>query len=99
MATKKVFETLELEETPAANNNAQDVDLNNWGMTVQAKERLLKQASRQWEKMGPEVSMDTRQRRLAGWLMRRGFKWSVVSDVLKSLGGSQKLDEMYMDEE
>ncbi|CAK9871357.1 unnamed protein product [Sphagnum jensenii] len=78
-ALHKVFQSQEL-----GNREEDEDEEGRWGMTKDASEHLLLQARRQWGR-GGNISNEARKRRMIGWLQRRGFSWSVISEILKSL--------------
>jgi SOS response regulatory protein OraA/RecX len=78
-ALHKVFQSQE-----PGNREEDEDEEGRWGMTKDASEHLLLQARRQWGR-GGNISNEARKRRMIGWLQRRGFSWSVVSEILKSL--------------
>ena len=65
------------------NENAED-DGGRWGMTKEASKHLWEKAKLQWER-GGNISAEVRKRRMVGWLQRRGFNWSITSQILNSL--------------
>lgn len=60
------------------------------GMPREARDHLLEKARAQWARGGATVSAEARKRRMVGWLQRRGFNWSVTSQVLKVLEAEEK---------
>lgn len=55
-----------------------------WGLTKEASDHLLDKARQQWGR-GSNISDVARKRRMIGWLQRRGFNWSITSNILKVL--------------
>lgn len=60
-----------------------------WGMTKRTSDHLMEKARLQWGR-GDSISPEARKRRMIGWLQRRGFNWSITTEVLKSLEALDK---------
>ncbi|KAL5717092.1 hypothetical protein ACHQM5_010164 [Ranunculus cassubicifolius] len=69
-ATKHVFES--------------GSDENALGMSKQAMDHLLVQATKQWLR-GQSVPLEKKKARLIRWLQYRGFNWGIINVVLKKL--------------
>ena len=63
----------------------------------EAEEALLRAARQRWH-LSRALAFDARERRLAGWLMRRGHGWRVARDLVATLAqedadGAEEDDE------
>lgn len=88
IALEKVFTSTddaihEEEEDSDGDEEAEDEMV--WGMTREARKHLLEKVRLQWARGGSQLSAEARKRRMVGWLQRRGFNWSITSQILKSL--------------
>ena len=89
-ALHKVFSTND-DYVPLAQDmgdNEEEVE-GRWGLTKEASDHLLDKARQQWGR-GGNISDVARKRRMIGWLQRRGFNWSITSDILKVLEAKGK---------
>jgi len=84
-ALEKVFTSTDDSFPAEADEADEEREATVWGMTREAREHLLERARVQWARGGGSVSAEARKRRMIGWLQRRGFNWSITSQILKSL--------------